>query len=112
MADKPKPRPTVPLPLNPAPYTGPRAASYFYMHDMRNHVIRAYGDVEYGDVHDINVPHDALVGMFRDVCVVTDRTGTWIVRHRENGSLYLEDARGTDDPNATLASTIITDTRQ
>jgi hypothetical protein len=92
--------------LNP---DGKRSVNYFYMHDMRNHVIRAYGDSEYGDIHEIGVPSDALIGMFREVCVMTCGTGTWIVRHRDNGSLYWEDAVGTDDTSKIDASRIITD---
>lgn len=92
--------------LNP---DGKRSVNYHYMHDMRNHVIHAYGDSAYGDIHEISVPPDAFVGMFREVCVMNCATGAWIVRHRANGSLYWEDAIGTDDMAKVDASRIITD---
>lgn len=88
---------------------GKRSVNYFYMHDMRNHKIRAYGDSEYGDIHEVDVPPDCMVGMFHDVCVMSTRIGTWIIRHRENGSLYWEDAIGTEDAAKVDASRIITD---
>ena len=82
------------------------------MYDMANFIIRAYGDVEYGDVHELAVPRSCMVGMFRDLCVITTDKGTWVIRHRENGSIYMEDARGVADPAKVDASIIITDRRQ
>lgn len=88
---------------------GKRSTNYFYMHDMRNHRVRAYGDSEYGDIHDIEVPEDCMCGIFRDVCIVTTKCSTWIIRHRANGSLYLEDAIGVQDESKVDVSPIITD---
>lgn len=84
---------------------------YRYMHDMHNGCIRAYGDTEYGDIHEIRVPHGCMTGVFNEVCVVSDAQGTWIIRHRENGDMYFEDCRGVDDPAQVDVSPIITDAR-
>jgi hypothetical protein len=92
--------------LNP---DGKRSVNYFYMHDMRHHKIKAYGDSEYGDIHEIAIDSTALVGMYREVCVVTTGQGTWVVRHSASGSLYLEDAIGVTDESKVDVSPIITD---